>query len=85
MEVAIEAHPASMTIAELLSKVAGDTQDHREVHTITCAVGDLKGWGLLQAGRGEQVEANPGRCTPRLSLAGLIKVAADLAATASPR
>ncbi len=59
MEVAIEAHPASMTIAELLSKVAGDTQDHREVETITGAVGDLKGWGLLQAGRGEQVEPTP--------------------------
>jgi hypothetical protein len=59
VEIAIEAHPASLTIADLLSKVASDFRDRREVDTITCAVRSLKGWGLLQEGRGEKVEPTP--------------------------
>ncbi len=59
MEVVIEAHPALMTTAELLSRVAGDPEDRREVDTITCAVRGLNGRGLLQEGQGEQIEPTP--------------------------
>lgn len=59
MEVVIEAHPDFLTTAELLSVVAGDPKDGREVDTITRAVRDLKRWGLLHEGRGEQVEPTP--------------------------
>ncbi len=59
MEVVIEVHPALLTIAELLSRVAGDPQDRREIDTITCAVRDLKGWGLLEEGQGKRVEPTP--------------------------
>ena len=59
MEVVIEAHPARLAIAELLSKVAGDLGDRREVDTITGAVRSLKGWGLLEEGQGERVEPTP--------------------------
>lgn len=56
LEIVIEAHPAFLTIAELVSTVAGDPQDRREVDTIVCAVRDLKGSGLLQGSRDDQVE-----------------------------
>ena len=59
LEVVIDLHPASLTAAELSMRIAGDPKDRREIDTITCAVRDLRGSGLLQDGHDERVEPTP--------------------------
>ncbi len=59
LEVVIDLHPAVMTMAELLLRIAGDPQDGREIDTIACAVSDLRGVRLLQDDHNERVEPTP--------------------------
>lgn len=59
MEVVIEAHPAFLTTAGLVSSVAVDPQDRREVDTIASAIRGLKDWGLLQDSDRKRLEPTP--------------------------
>lgn len=48
LEVVIDLHPASLTMAELSSTIAGDLGDPREVETIADAIRNLRRSDLLR-------------------------------------
>jgi hypothetical protein len=55
LEEVIELLPVRMTVSELCSWIAANSEDHREVETIREAIRDLKRSGLLRYRNDDQV------------------------------
>ena len=48
LEEAIEMHPVHLAIPDLILRISADSEDGKEVETITCAIDNLKRSGLIQ-------------------------------------